>query len=191
MSTSPDSTPAQQRADVHHAAAVSTTDAGSASPSAAALAPDESSGANVSPLHPDDFEVLNKMAVHLDETIRLLAMSPWVRVASAARAQQEDKAVAGLAPAFANVMPPFMRAVERVWAGERDQAVLTALLCEHIPDEDHDIAAVLVQQLLDCTEQLEKAVGKPDKDGPVLRRVLVNSVTKVARMTDYVKKHQV
>lgn len=130
------------------------------------------------------------MGHQIDEAVATLAMSPWLRVASALRAQEEEKTIAGLAPLFAVIAPPFSLVAQRVWDGDRDHDALTAFLCEKLEKEQQLVAPALVQQLLACTTKLEEDVGMPDAQTPVPRRLLVKSIKKLGVVRQFMEQRK-
>jgi hypothetical protein len=137
-------------------------------------------------------EDLRRLAETVDEAIRTLAITPWMKAAGGARAMEEDKIVAGLAPLFMGLAPPFMLVVQMVWDGERGEAAAMSFLKERLPGDGVTLRVGLrmVQQLLTCTAALERVAGVPDATKRVSRRDLVEAVKDVAVVGRWMKTQQ-
>lgn len=130
-------------------------------------------------------ETAGKTLAHLDNTMRVLAMSPWMRAHGSLRSQVEDETVQALFTSLHTAGIRLERVAESLWAGDRDMERLSAECYNMNEFLGEEMAALFVQQLLACTTSLESEFGPPSHKKPVARSRLLQSIEHFSHFEDY------
>lgn len=134
-----------------------------------------------------DVDSMRQLALQCDEAVRIVSIAPWMRAAGGERARIENDAIASQMEVLSTAVPNFSTIVNRVWAGEKDEAALAADATTHERDPvSRAVARCLVKQLLLCAEALDRAAGPPDAERPKARHSLIRSIKDVAVLKEWV-----
>eukprot|EP00892_Ulva_mutabilis_P002767 jgi/Ulvmu1/12491/UM009_0144.1 len=129
----------------------------------------------------ESLDTILTVAAHLDEQLRLLAMSPWIRAYGELRAEEERNTANDIIMYMTGMLPGFGTVVPHVWEGEEvDVRKLAEELSQGHTDDMKNMVAACVQQLCDCFEALVQEHGAPDPNRIVERKLLVQTTSRIA-----------